>query len=54
MSYPGSAVFRPADDRALRALLVAGLHFDGFPGLICWSSADHPFDRYLPISMALV
>jgi GNAT superfamily N-acetyltransferase len=45
---PGTA------DLATRALLDAGLRFDGFPGLICWSRADHPFDRYLPISLAIV
>ncbi|HEU0242252.1 MAG TPA: GNAT family N-acetyltransferase [Candidatus Limnocylindrales bacterium] len=39
---------------ATRALLDAGLRFDGFPGLICWSRADHPFERYLPISLAVV
>jgi GNAT superfamily N-acetyltransferase len=39
---------------ALRTLLDAGLRLDGFPGLICWSSATHPFDRYLPISLAMV
>ena len=45
---PGTA------DVATRALLDAGLRLDGFPGLICWSRADHPFDRYLPVSLALV
>ncbi len=45
---PGTA------DRVTRALLDAGLRFDGFPGLICWSRPDHPFERYLPISLALV
>ena len=45
---PGSAA------RATRALLDAGLRFDGIPGLICWSRADHPFERYVPISLALV
>lgn len=45
---PGTA------DVATRALLDAGLRLDGFPGLICWSRADHPFERYLPISLALV
>ncbi|HEY3336053.1 MAG TPA: GNAT family N-acetyltransferase [Candidatus Limnocylindrales bacterium] len=45
---PGTA------DVATRALLDAGLRLDGFPGLICWSRPDHPFDRYLPISLALV
>ena len=45
---PGTAA------EATRALLDAGLRFDGFPALICWSSATHPFERYLPISLALV
>jgi ribosomal protein S18 acetylase RimI-like enzyme len=45
---PGTA------DHATRALLEAGLRLDGFPGLICWSRADHPFERYLPISLAIV
>jgi len=45
---PGTA------DIATRALLDAGLRLDGFPGLVCWSRAEHPFERYLPISLALV
>jgi GNAT superfamily N-acetyltransferase len=45
---PGTA------DLALRAMLEAGLRLDQFPGLICWSRPEHPFDRYLPISLALV
>jgi GNAT superfamily N-acetyltransferase len=45
---PGTAA------EATRALLEAGLRFDGFPALLCWSSAAHPFERYLPISLALV
>jgi GNAT superfamily N-acetyltransferase len=48
MWVPGSA------DRATRALLEAGLRLDGIPGIVCWSRADHPFDRYVPISLALV
>jgi hypothetical protein len=48
MWVPGTA------DRATRALLDAGLRFDGFPGLVCWSRAEHPFERYVPISLALV
>ena len=48
MWVPGTA------DLATRALLDAGLRFDGFPGLICWSRAAHPFERYVPISLALV
>lgn len=43
-----------AADRAIRGLLDAGLHFEGFPGLICWSRPEHPFARYIPISLALV
>ncbi len=45
---PGTA------SEATRALLDAGLRFDGFPALVCWSTATHPFERYLPISLALV
>ena len=45
---PGTA------DLATRAMLDAGLRLDGFPGLICWSRPTHPFDRYLPISLAVV
>jgi hypothetical protein len=45
---PGTAVV------AMRALLDAGLRFDGFPGLVCWSRAGHPFERYIPISLAVV
>lgn len=48
MWVPGAA------DRALRAMLEAGLRFDGFPGLVCWSRPDHPFGRYIPISLAMV
>ncbi len=48
MWVPGTA------DIATRALLEAGLRFDGLPGLICWSTADHPFQRYVPISLAMV
>jgi GNAT superfamily N-acetyltransferase len=45
---PGSA------DSAIRALLDAGLHFDRFPGLVCWSRPEMPFARYLPINLAMV
>lgn len=45
---PGSA------GSATRALLEAGLRLDGFPALLCWSSADHPFDRYVPGSLAIL
>lgn len=39
---------------AMRACLDAGLRIDGLPGMICWSRPDHPFERYLPISLAIV
>ena len=45
---PGTAA------EATRALLDAGLRLDGFPALVCWSTAAHPFERYIPISLALV
>jgi hypothetical protein len=48
MWVPGSA------DVATRALLEAGLRIDGFPGLVCWSRREHPFERYVPISLALI
>jgi GNAT superfamily N-acetyltransferase len=43
-----------AAEHALRATLDAGLRLDLFPGIVCWSRPDHPFDRYLPISLAIV
>ncbi|HYO44745.1 MAG TPA: hypothetical protein VES19_16215, partial [Candidatus Limnocylindrales bacterium] len=48
MWVPGTA------ERAMRALLEAGLRLEGFPGLVCWSRSEHPFERYVPISLALV
>jgi len=49
------AVWLPAAAaEAFAAGIRAGLRLDGFPGLICWSSSDHPFERYVPISLALV
>jgi GNAT superfamily N-acetyltransferase len=45
---PGSA------GSATRALLAAGLRMEGFPGLLCWSSAATPFERYVPISLAIL
>ena len=38
----------------LQMLLRAGLRLDGFPGLLCWSNSATPFDRYVPISLALL
>jgi ribosomal protein S18 acetylase RimI-like enzyme len=45
---PGTA------DAALRGLLEAGLRLDRFPAILCWSRPDHPFERYLPINLAMV
>ncbi len=45
---PGTA------DTALRGLLDAGLRLDRFPAILCWSRPDHPFERYLPINLAMV
>ncbi len=41
-------------ESAIRALLDAGLRFERFPGVICWSRPEHPFSRYLPINLAMV
>jgi GNAT superfamily N-acetyltransferase len=43
-----------SNDRAIVALLRAGLRLEDFPALLCW---DHPFgsfDRYIPISLAVL
>jgi hypothetical protein len=54
-TFGAVAMWVPATaDRALRTLLDAGLRLEGFPGLLCWSRRDHPFERYVPISLALV
>lgn len=45
---PGTA------DGAIRSLLEAGLQFDRFPGVLCWSRPETPFARYLPINLAMV
>jgi predicted N-acetyltransferase YhbS len=50
-----SAVWVPGHaDRAMVMLLRAGLRFDGFPVLACWSRAFADFARYLPISPGLL
>lgn len=43
-----------ANDRAMVALLRAGLRVEGFPALICWSRPFGSFERYLPGSLALL
>ena len=42
------------NDRAMVALLRAGLRIEGFPALICWTRPFGAFDRYLPASLALL
>ena len=50
-----SAVWVPGHaDRAVVTLLDAGLRFEGFPVLACWSAAFADFRRYLPISPGLL
>ena len=50
-----SAVWVPGHaDGAMVMLLRAGLRFDGFPVLACWSRAFADFSRYLPISPGLL
>ncbi len=43
-----------ANDRAMVALLRAGLRIEGFPALICWTRPFAQFERYLPASLALL
>lgn len=35
-------------------LLRSGLRIEGFPALLCWTRPFADFDRYLPISLALI
>lgn len=50
-----SAVWVPGHaERAVVALLRAGLRFEGFPVLACWSAPFADFRRYLPISPGLL
>ncbi len=50
-----SAVWVPGSaDRALVALLRAGLRLDGFPVLLCWSRDFADFGRYVPNSPGLL
>jgi hypothetical protein len=43
-----------ANDRAMVAMLRAGLRIEGFPALVCWTRPFGAFDRYLPASLALL
>jgi GNAT superfamily N-acetyltransferase len=49
------AIWLPGDaDRAVTAVLRAGLRLDQFPVLLCWSRDFADFRRYLPISPGLL
>jgi GNAT superfamily N-acetyltransferase len=43
-----------ANDRAMVAMLRAGLRIEGFPAQLCWTRPFGAFDRYLPASLALL
>ncbi len=43
-----------ANDRAMVALLRAGLRIEGFPALLCWSRPFAAFERYVPASLSLL
>jgi GNAT superfamily N-acetyltransferase len=43
-----------ANDRAMVALLRAGLRIEGFPALMCWTRPFGHFESYLPASLALL
>ena len=43
-----------ANDRAMVALLRAGLRIEGFPALLCWTRSFARFESYLPASLALL
>ena len=43
-----------AADRTFRALLEAGIRIEGFPALFCGDRPFASFERYLPISLALI
>lgn len=43
-----------ANDRAMVALLRAGLRIEGFPALLCWTRPFARLEGYLPASLALL
>jgi GNAT superfamily N-acetyltransferase len=50
-----SSVWIPgAAGETFRTLLRAGLRIEGFPALLCWSRPFASFERYVPLSLALV
>jgi GNAT superfamily N-acetyltransferase len=50
-----SSVWVPgANDRAMVALLRAGLRIEGFPAMLCWTRPFAAFERYVPAGLALL
>lgn len=49
-----SAWIPGSNDRAMVALLRAGLRIEGFPAQLCWTRAFGAFDRYMLASLALL
>jgi GNAT superfamily N-acetyltransferase len=43
-----------SNDRAMVALLRAGLRIEGFPALLCWTRPFGHFEAYMPASLALL
>lgn len=49
-----SAWIPGANDRAMVAMLRAGMRIEGFPAQLCWTRPFAAFDRYVPASLALL
>jgi GNAT superfamily N-acetyltransferase len=43
-----------AAGETVEALLHVGFRLEAFPALLCWTRPFAPFDRYVPISLALI
>jgi GNAT superfamily N-acetyltransferase len=43
-----------ANDRAMVAMLRAGLRIESFPGLLCWTRPFAAFDLYMPAGLSLL
>jgi GNAT superfamily N-acetyltransferase len=43
-----------ANDRAMVAMLRAGLQIESFPGLLCWTRPFAAFDLYMPAGLSLL
>jgi hypothetical protein len=49
-----SAWIPGANDRAMVALLRAGLRIEGFPALLCWTRPFAAFELYVPAGLSLL